>query len=105
MSIGVVTQRAKVRIPADRRIGGDNIVFAGVIGSATGIEDLMARPVGEALLLNIPVRSLVAYAGLEMRRQPTGDSTPTPRMHRSTNIGALKVGFFAVSHWSLLIRF
>ena len=34
-------------------LGRDNIVFAGVIGCAPGIEDLVARSVGEALLRDI----------------------------------------------------
>jgi sirohydrochlorin ferrochelatase len=34
-------------------LGRDDIVFAGVIGSAPGIEDLVARSVGEALLQEI----------------------------------------------------
>ncbi len=37
-------------------LGRDNIFFAGVIGGASGIEDLVARSVGEALLCDLGQR-------------------------------------------------
>jgi len=39
-------------------------VFAGVIGSAPGIEDLVARSVGEALLREIRRRNVLADADI-----------------------------------------
>lgn len=45
-------------------LGRDNFVFAGVIGSASGIEDLVARSVGEALLRDIRDRSLLVHADI-----------------------------------------
>ena len=43
-------------------LGRDDFVFAGVIGSASGLEDLVARSVGEALLGDIRRRTLFSGA-------------------------------------------
>jgi len=52
-------------------LGRDDIVFAGVIGTAAGIEDLVARSVGESLLRDM------------RRRNDAGCRTRTAMMHGS----------------------
>lgn len=44
-------------------LGRDDVVFAGVIGSAAGIEDLVARSVGEAILRQIRDHAVCADTG------------------------------------------
>jgi len=44
-------------------LGRGDIVYAGVVGSAPGVEDLVARSVGEALLQDIRRRNLSANKG------------------------------------------
>lgn len=45
-------------------LGRDNIIFAGVVGNAPGIEDVVAQSVTEALLRDIRCRNLFAPAGM-----------------------------------------
>jgi sirohydrochlorin ferrochelatase len=45
-------------------LGRDNVVFAGVVGSMSGIEDLVARTVAEALLQDIRRSTLQTRAGV-----------------------------------------
>jgi sirohydrochlorin ferrochelatase len=46
-------------------LGRGNIVFAGVIGGASGIDDLVARSVGEALLQDIRRRNVLSESSTE----------------------------------------
>lgn len=48
-------------------LGRDDVVFSGVIGNAAGVEDLVARSVGEAILRQIRDHAIPVDAGSEDR--------------------------------------